>query len=114
VSSKGPFRELRTSDCSSIFAFAENRQLKTANWGPNKKATRQLGGLFFQGRIVPTELEIHQNFLPESYEPQNRGVKQNFLIKYHYFQQLTGYVHKSSNWTKMGEIGPSQPLTTLV
>ena len=51
-----------------------------------KRPPGNLGGLFFQGRIVPTELLTHQNFLPESYEPENRSVKQNFLIKYYYFQ----------------------------
>jgi hypothetical protein len=28
-----------------------------------------LGGLFFQGRIVLTDVSSHQNFLRESYEP---------------------------------------------
>jgi hypothetical protein len=31
----------------------------------NEKAARQLGSLFLQGRIVPTEV-IHRNFLRES------------------------------------------------
>jgi hypothetical protein len=41
----------------------------------NKKATRQRGRPFLQGRIVPTEGKFRQNFLAKSYEPKNRGVK---------------------------------------
>jgi hypothetical protein len=52
----------------------------------NEKATRQLGGLFFQGRIVPTEGKVRQNFLAKSYEPKNRGVKRFLLNKCLCFQ----------------------------
>ena len=55
---------------------------------PNEKATRQLGGLFFQGRIVLTEGKFRQNFLAKSYEPKKQGVKQILDNKCLYFQQL--------------------------
>ena len=46
----------------------ENREPRTAP--QTKRPPGNLGGLFFQGRIVLTELlKTHQNFLRESYEP---------------------------------------------
>ncbi len=67
----------------------------------NEKATRQLGGLFFQGRIVPTEAKFRQNFLPKSYEPKNRGVKRFLGNKCHCFQSLTKWVNTRQNCTKL-------------
>ena len=51
-----------------------------------EKATRQLGGLFFQGRIVLTEGKVRQNFLAKSYEPKKGGVKGFLDNKCLYFQ----------------------------
>src|ERR1017187_5424692 len=56
-------------------------RLRTENCLQTKRPPGNLGGLFFQGRIVPTEVSIHQSFLRESYEPQKRSVKQNFRLK---------------------------------
>jgi hypothetical protein len=43
----------------------------------DEKAVRQQDGLFFQGRIVPTEFEKdHQNFLAKSYWPAKGSVKE--------------------------------------
>jgi hypothetical protein len=70
-------------------SFREKRKGCPATGQPSLSRENSSNGAF-----------IHQNFLPESYEPENRGVKQNFLIKYYYFQQLTGCVHKSANRTK--------------
>ena len=52
----------------------------------NEKATRQLGGLFFQGRIVLTEGKVRQNFLAKSYGSKKGGVKGFFNIKCLIFQ----------------------------
>ena len=54
----------------------------------NEKATRQLGGLFFQGRIVLTEGKFRQNFLAKSYEPKKQGVKEIFHNERLYYQLL--------------------------
>jgi hypothetical protein len=69
----------------------ENRKARTA--GANEKATRQLSGLFFQGRIVLTEGKIRQNFLAKSYGPKKGGVKEILDIKCLCFHYLT----KTSN-----------------
>jgi hypothetical protein len=53
---------------------------------PNEKATRQLGRPSLSRENSSNGAFIHQNFLRESYESEKRGVKQNFLIKYYYFQ----------------------------
>jgi hypothetical protein len=43
----------------------------------NEKAARQRNGLFFQGRIVPTESKkSHQNFLAKSYWSAKGSVKE--------------------------------------
>src|SRR5215831_21143391 len=66
---------------------------------PNEKATRQLGGLFFQGRIVLTEGKFRQNFLAKSYEPKKQGVKQILDNKCLYFQQLMKGANRQENCT---------------
>jgi hypothetical protein len=52
-----------------------------------KKAIRQLDGLLFQGRIVPTEAQKdHQNFLAKSYWGVKGSVKEFFQNKCLCFQ----------------------------
>jgi hypothetical protein len=67
----------------------------------NEKATRQLGGLFFQGRIVLTEGKFRQNFLAKSYGSKNSGVKRFFNIKCLSFQLLINIDNNSGNRIKM-------------
>ena len=63
--------------------FPEGRKHKVEYTRINSRTKRtktnrppgNVGGLFFQGRIVPTEGKFRQNFLAKSYEPKNRGVK---------------------------------------
>jgi hypothetical protein len=60
----------------------------------NEKATRQQGGLFFQGRIVPTEFEKdHRNFLAKSYWPVKGSVKGFLENRYLCFQQLNNLIN---------------------
>jgi hypothetical protein len=60
----------------------------------NEKAVRQQDGLFFQGRIVPTEFEKdHQNFLAKSYWPAKGSVKEFFENRYLCFQQLNNLIN---------------------
>ena len=44
---------------------------------------------------------VHRNFLPESYEPEKRGVKKILGIKYLYFQHVTKNPQEASNCSKM-------------
>jgi hypothetical protein len=67
----------------------------------NEKAVRQQDGLFFQGRIVPTEFEKdHQNFLAKSYWPAKGSVKEFFENRYLCFQQLNNLINMSLRMTK--------------
>jgi hypothetical protein len=60
----------------------------------NEKAVRQQDGLFFQGRIVPTEFEKdHQNFLAKSYWPVKGSVKEFLENRYLCFQQLNNLIN---------------------
>jgi hypothetical protein len=53
-----------------------------------KRPPGNLGGLFFQGRIVLTEGKVRQNFLAKSYGPKKQGVKEIFDNKGLCFQQF--------------------------
>ena len=77
----------------------------------NEKATRQLGGLFFQGRIVLTEGKVRQNFLAKSYGPKKGGVKRFFNIKCLVFQQLIKSNNVSEKCIKMRPMAAFRPLT---
>jgi hypothetical protein len=60
----------------------------------NEKAVRQLDGLFFQGRIVPTEVQKdHQNFLAKSYWAAKASVKEFLQNKCLCFQQFNYFIN---------------------
>jgi hypothetical protein len=66
-----------------------------------KKAVRQLDGLLFQGRIVPTESKKdHQNFLAKSYWAAKGSVKEFFQNKHICFQQLNNVINICVQMTK--------------
>jgi hypothetical protein len=65
----------------------KNSQAVWSEATKTKKAARQLDGLLFQGRIVPTEFrKDHQNFLAKSYWPAKGSVKEFFQNKCFCFQ----------------------------
>src|SRR5579859_5759989 len=67
----------------------------------NEKAARQLDGLLFQGRIVPTEFrKDHQNFLAKSYWAAKGSVKEFFDNKCLSFQQLNNVINMDLQMTK--------------
>ncbi len=51
-----------------------------------KRLPGNLGSLFFQGRIVLTEIKNRQNFLAKSYESKKGGVKKYLGNKHLSFQ----------------------------
>jgi hypothetical protein len=82
--------------------------------GTNEKATRQQGGLFFQGRIVPTEaFRFRQNFLPKSYEPKNGGVKRFLVNKCLCFQRPRKCVNRPEECTKMRQFAHPSKVSRL-
>jgi hypothetical protein len=67
----------------------------------NEKAVRQLDGLLFQGRIVPTEFKkSHQNFLAKSYWALKGSVKEFLENKCLCFQQFSNLINTISQMTK--------------
>jgi len=62
MGSEYEFQELLTLDCQTRTAAASSVFTRTGNYFQNEKATRQLGSLFFQGRIVPTEVSSIETF----------------------------------------------------
>jgi hypothetical protein len=54
-----------------------------------RKGHPATGWPLLQGRIVPTEGKVRQNFLEKSYESKNAGVKRFFLNKCLCFQSVT-------------------------
>src|ERR1051325_753515 len=67
-----------------------------------EKAVRQQDGLFFQGRIVPTEFEKdHQNFLAKSYWASKGSVKEFLENRYLCFQQLNNLINMPYRMTKI-------------
>jgi len=67
----------------------------------DEKAVRQLDGLLFQGRIVPTEFrKDHQNFLAKSYWAAKGSVKEFFDNKCLLFQQLNNVINSGLQMTK--------------
>jgi hypothetical protein len=72
-----------------------------------KKAVRQLDGLLFQGRIVPTEVQKdHQNFLAKSYWGVKGSVKEFFQNKCLCFQLLNEFINMPFQVTKNVTLGP--------
>jgi hypothetical protein len=78
---RGPVAaERHTSGARQSLPIMENLQrcgAKRSVAESNEKAVRQLDGLLFQGRIVPTEFKkSHQNFLAKSYWALKGSVKE--------------------------------------
>jgi len=85
--------------------------IPTQTTNQNEKAARQLGGLFFQGRIVLTEGKFRQNFLAKSYGSKKSGVKRILNIKCVSFQQLIKIDNNHSNRIKMRKNKVFAPVT---